>query len=376
MKPIFIVPLVLIAFFAVSLIIAWQLIQQKPEIKKISQSTPKELIISEKPAIEQKKIAYVKNRHLWKINIDGTNKVDLFESNSEISDIPAIAWKNNNDLSFISCTDICSINTISKSGQNQEANPGENAGPSQILTFAWNHAGDQLAYIYKLPDGQMRMDFKSGAVKNVVKTFASLTAGQGGRGGSLDDNVSIYFSPDDKYVLVTNTLGQPTVNDKSTIWAFESNGKEILNIESNTNSWATQAKWATSQVFIYKQGTMLLSKTLSKQSEDEERTISSNFYNPIFSVTKPNTIFWVDTQTLPYISSVPNGKPISKIIDGYYKPDRLGDFDLIALKAQKVPEGQETIFPYISKGLSKIDLRDNKVTDLDTGDINLFAVSP
>ena len=375
MKPIFIVPLILIAFIVVGLIVAWQLLQQKPEIKKISQLTPKELVVSEKPSVEQKKIAYVKNNSVWVVNSDGTDKNQLMPDSNR--NFPQLSWKNVNAISYIQCETNCQIRTtnIEKINPLIDADPGESVGDTQILTFAWNHAGNQLAYIYKLPDGQMRMDFKSGAVKNVVKTFASLTAGQGGRGGSLDDNVSLYFSPDDKYVLVTNTLGQPTVNDKSTIWVFESNGKEILNIESNTNSWATQARWIGLGNFIYKMGSSLYVRSTNDNNSEQLNFVNfkNNCFNPIPQYDATRGIFcWMNSTTLPTTIGVD-----SEIkLDGYYKPEKLDEFHLVVLKAQKVPEGQEAMFPYISGGFSKIDLRDKQVTNLDTGDINLFVVSP
>lgn len=382
----------LFAILAVGVFIAWQLMQgQNSQGKKNNNavrdnskdgnSTPKNYDPL-KQLIGQKKIAYLKENVIWVVNSDGSNKTELVSS-QDISNfsIVGLAWKDKDSLSYIRCIRDCQIFT-----QNVEKNieesldvaPGEFAGETQIFALAWNHAGNQLAYIYRLPDGQMRMDFKSGSIKNIVKTFASLTAGQGGRGGSLDDNVSIYFSPDDKYVLVTNTLGQPTVNDKSTIWVFDVSGKELANIESDVSSWATQARWfsSASPTITFKINDILYKKTIdSSQKPEIIRTIKPNFYNPV--PIKSDTYYWTSTSSIPYLGLVQDrgNNPIVKFLDGFYKPEVLDDYHIITLKAQKVPDEQESIFSYISAGLSKVDLRDKKITDIDSGEINLFAIS-
>lgn len=392
---IWIISVILIAVLGVGIIIAFQLhgqgnkspITQVPPTEPVA--SPRDKIIST-PAAQLKKIAYIKDASIWVINSDGSNKHGVYfpegQSNanpigSQISSYyNGLAWKNPNELSFIFCSPVaCQIKTTNiatqKSGMDIEkmttdAAPGATAGWTDIVTLAWNHAGTQLAYIYKLPDGEERMDFKTGSVKNVVKNFATAPFG---RGRSLDDDASIYFSPDDKYVLVTNTLNQPNNNDKSTIWVFKSNGKEIFNIESASSFLATQARWVAGYSVMYKLGNKIFYRGLTDSTSMEfGNAFNPNAYNrsPDCYGGTQTTLYWINSNRLPEVQYN------SQNFVGYFKPECLDNTHIISLKAKEAPESKEKMSFFISSGLSLIDIYTNQITDLDSGDISLFTISP
>lgn len=343
-KLLIVVILLLLAVLAVASFIAWQLINKPKEIKQINQ-IPQVSDTPSTPSASLKKIAYVKDNSIWSINSDGTNKSQMLQS-SPNKFLSQIVWKNLNTVSYISCDTNCRVTNVGAE-TNIEVPETEN----QILTLGWNHAGNQLAYIYRLPDGQMKLNFKTNGVNNTVKNFF---VGPG-RGGSLDDDVSIYFSPDDKHVLVTNTLTTGNPQEKNTIWVFDSSGKEILAIPIADKGWPTQARWAEPDKFIYKQGDNFYVEIL-KDKIPIKLFYSQKSYNPIpFNGGTGHVNFWVNTDDLPMVGNAV----------GFYKPeDLMNNRDLVVLKAK--PDG-----------LSIINSTDGSlVRDLDSGEISEFAISP
>lgn len=363
-KFLIVIIVLLFAVLALASFIAWQVWSNKNTMKQIPQVS--QISPTPSPSPNLKKIAYVKDNSIWSINSDGTNKAQLLQS-SPNKFLSQIVWKNLKTISYISCDTSCRITNIGAE-TNSEVPETEN----QILTLGWNHAGNQLAYIYRLPDGQMKMDFKTQGVTNTVKNFASPV---GGRGGSLDDDVSIHFSPDNQHIIVTNTLTQISVNDKSTIWVFDTNGKEILNIESKDNSWPTQATWPNNTIF-YKQGPDLYQRDIFTPESEKIGTIP-NFFNPTSFAGVEKIYYWVNTEKLPYLGLFEGpGQKYSKFLDGYYKPQRIDNNNLAVLKAQLAPAGQEVIIPFVSVGLSTINVNTKETNDLDSGEISEFAISP
>lgn len=355
-KLLIVVIVLLFAVLAVASFIAWQIWSGKnqvPQVKRVSQVS----ITPSTPSAGLKKIAYVKDNSIWSINSDGTNKLQMLQS-SPNKFLSQIVWKNFNTVSYISCDTNCRV-TNAGAETNIEVPETEN----QILTLGWNHAGNHLAYLYRLPDGQMKLDFKTNGVTNTVKNFF---AGPG-RGGSLDDDVSIYFSPDDKHVLVTNTLTSGNPQEKNTIWVFDSSGKEILAIPIAENGWPTQARWAGPDSFIYKQGDNFYVQNL-KNKIPTKLFYSQKSYNPIpFNGGTGQINFWVNTDDLPKVGTAV----------GFYKPeDLMNNTDLVVLKAKKV-NLDEAILPFQADGLSIIKSTDGTlIRDLDSGEISEFAISP
>lgn len=371
-KLLIVIVVLLIGIFGVSAFIAFR-IWQNPSHTKSPIPTP-----SKTPNLSSQKIAYVKDKRLWVIDVNGENKKVITGGTGVYADeyIPDIAWRNRNTVSFIDCFGVCKIftNNLTDDQDRDEISLSETIDGTTGLALAWNHAGDKLAYLYRFPDGQMKLDMKTTGGTNTIKNFF---AGPG-RGGSLDDDVSINFSPDDKYILVTNTLTVGNPQDKNTIWVLEvDSGKEIISIPISDLGWPTQAIWTDNEFFVYKQGPALMSRSLDSDSSYEEAVLGK-FYNPVYDKFTYTNYYWVETETLPYVGGDDFGRghvefrPF-KLIDGYFKPQVLKE-SYIALKA-KPAEGDETIIPFTSAGLSSINLQ-NEVTDLDTGEISQFAVSP
>ncbi len=340
----------------VSAFIAYQLGQQKNQpAPAASVPTPSAPVI---PTPTQKKIAYTKDNALWVVNIDGMKNEQIFVATpSGKVTITGTAWKDKDNLSYVLCADAKCV--IYDYGITTKTFTTEvNAGPVNIAALAWNHNGTQLVTLYGPFGGPMKLSFKLGAVATVVKTFAQA----GGRGGSLDDNVSIYFSPDDKYVLVTDTATQPNPTDKNTVWVFDASGKEIINEGADSGSWLTQARWIDAGSFVYKKGDKLYQRFVTSGVPPQVLPDPVG-YNPVAVGGK---IYSWTSGDLPKIGTM----------SGYYRPEVLDATHLVALKAKKLPPEEAMMMSFTTAGLSVIDLSTNKATDLDTGDITLFSVSP
>lgn len=347
-----VIVVLVVLILAVSAFIAYQLgsKQNSPAPMAVSSPAP-----APTPTAIQKRIVYAKENALYLINADGGGKKGLTSSPAGVNSyVGGGSWKDLNDFTYIMCAQAtCSALTrnVDTGVESKEVNQ-----PS-LSAIAWNHAGTQLAYLYGPVGGPVKLDFKSGATTTTIKTFAS---SGGGRGGSLDDNASVYFSPDDKYVLVTYTGSQPNDNDKSTVWVFDSGGKEILNLLTDTG-WPTQARWMDASSFIYKKGDKVYQRVVtSPTSQVLPGTVG---YNPIYLGGK---IYSWTNGDLPKIGA----------IEGYYHSEVLDDIHLVALKAKKLPPEEALMTSFTTAGLSVIDLSTNKATDLDTGDVTLFSVSP
>lgn len=361
----------LVILLGITSFIAWQLWFKESlptHITQIITPTPTPPIV----ASTVKKITYVKDNAVWVISADITDKTQLTKSTNAI--ITNLTWKNSGELSFVRCTLACQIITLNISTNSETIEIEQ----PRILALDWNKSGTKLVYLYSLPDGQMKLDLKTGNASNVIKNFF---AGPG-RGGSLDDEVSIHFSPDDKYILVTNTLTVGNPQDKNTIWVIESEtGKEVFAIPIGETGWPTQAVWMPNNyTFIYKEGPVL--KSVNGLKESNTFVTLGNFYNPTVNHKGGNVAdlyYWVNTKSFPYIGSMTGGAGTPqvgyKFIEGYYKPSAAGYDDLVALKAQKTT-GEEIILPFVSGGISIIDRNSKQIDDLDLGEINLFAVSP
>ncbi len=354
--------ILLVALLGVSSFVAWQLWQGRNPVERPTVHVTKKSPTPISQNSKTKKIAYVKENSIWIINSDGSEKNQLTQPSNSI--IRSISWKNNKELSYIRCTLSCQLLTV-EPGSNLETIETEQP---QILTLNWNNAGNQLAYLYRLPDGQMKLDIKSKEASNTIKNFF---AGPG-RGGSLDDEVSIHFSPDDKHILVTNTLTTGNPQDKNTIWVLDAySGKEVLSIPISEGGWPTQASWTENEKFIYKQGSQVLKRDISKQQPQLLVNIQ-NFYNPKALSDLDTIIYWSTTKTLPEleISGEKDNFP------GFYKPQPLDGSHVIAIKAKKA-EGEELVMPFISSGISVVETNSNEdPRELDLGEISDFAISP
>lgn len=372
----------LVAILGLGSFLAWRLLVVSPTIPQGQSNqtpTPTPTLSVSTTSGQIKKIAYIKNNDqggnsVWIINSNGTNKEEIsFMGPAVAPRHVALNWKDGNNLSYMGCDTTCWIYTYNLPSKSAilEISLSKTIDDIQPLALSWNNAGDTLAYLYRLPDGQMKLNLKKDGTDNTVKNFF---AGPG-RGGSLDDDVSIHFSPDDKHLLATNTLTVGNPQDKNTIWILEADtGKEVLAIPIGESGWPTQASWIENDEFIYKEGSSLKFNKVIKKSSKQDQVVK-NFYNP--NALSGEIYYWVNTENLPFIGAILGGRGApwgpKKVFEGYFRPLRI-DEGIIALKAVKI-EVEEQISPFKSSGISIFDF-ENKVLELDSGEISLFAVSP
>ncbi len=375
-KIIILLGVILIAFLLIAGFIAYQFSKEKIPNKSVT--VVKTQVKIEKPATASsdiKKIAYVKSNSLWLINSDGTDKKELVASSSSL--VSGLTWKNKNDISYIRCTLTCQVVTknISTGSETVELEK------PQILAFAWNSSNNNLAFIYKPTMQEMKLDMESNGEIKTIKNFSLPSIGTGGRGGSLDDDISLSFSPDNNYLLVTNTLTQPNPNDKNTIWVLNNSGKEEVSLEASGSAWPTQASWTGNNVFIFKAGNNFGRQTLGEGSETLFSSINS--YGPVKPNQEPNIYYWVNNpKGLPKVVSYEMDSKVGPTTEGFYKPQLLNPTsmshisanNLVVLKAKEVGE-EETILPFAPDGISVIGDGGN-IIDLDNGEIEEFAIEP
>lgn len=320
-------------------------------------------------------IAYIKDNNIYVMGTDGLNKKKLTNNADSSINISNIGWKNSQNLTYSKCKNGCVLTTFNLESNIEkiEANPGEFAGETQISTFSWNHKGDMIAFIYRLPDGKERLAFKSGTVQTTIKEFKQAL----GRGGGFDDNVNIEFSPDDGKVLVTNTGQLPNAeNDSSSIWVFDVSGKELMSVNSSEHT-ATQATWIDNYEFLYKYGNYFYQKTYTHpESQTVSTPFGNNLYNPKPSFYNKYLATWKIDKDLKHPTTIIypwEDKPLKEYKDTIM-PTWLTD-KLLLLKNTS-PSNDEGMINFTTSGLSIINIEDNSQKRLEYGNITYFAVQP
>lgn len=339
-----------ILILGVAVFIVYQL--QKPKATPVP--APQAPVIPA-PQTLVKKIAYSKDNTLYVINADGSGGKAIASSSAGVSSFISGAWKDKNTFSYIKCANVACM-VITRNLNTDVETKDVDIAETRVSALSWDFAGTKLAYIYSTAAGQTKLGIKTGATLLTIKTFAPA----GGRGGSLDDNVSTYFSADGKYLLVTNTATQPNDTDKNTIWVFDVAGKEVLALPADSG-WPTAARWIDNVTFIYKKGDKIYTRQVG--STTSQALPDKAGYNPVYVGGK---VYSWENGDLPKIGT----------FTGYYHPEVLDNTHLAALKAKKLPAAEAMIMSFTSAGLSVIDLATSKITDLDTGEINLVFVSP
>lgn len=136
----------------------------------------------------------------------------------------------------------------------------------------------------------------------------------------------------------------------------------MANLVANAG-WPTQARWADNNRIFYKMGDSVYTYYLDG-APTQKIMSQKSLENPI--PFGQQIYYWLNTDALPKLGGVN--------IEGYYHPEVLDSNHLVALKAKLLQNG--ALLPFGTAGLSVVDLATNEVTDLDTGDIGLFSVSP
>ncbi len=296
-------PLFLVIGFVITIVLILVLIvfwgtrnktPEQPQPTKVPSSasptaTPYVSISPSTTEAKKSLIVYLKENNIWSVKSDGTSLKQLTrDGDSTTIRYQALTFKGAEDLSFARCQSpdfVCEI--VSKnlaSGEEKVVyDPKEN-----ISAISWDEKGSILAYIGNSIEGVPTLtSVTDGTPKKTVVFEPGL-----GRGGGLDDEVSLTFSPDGKYLLVVNTVTQPNLaNNETTIWVVNTQGEIVTSINKK---FATDAIWDTSTTFIYRSAASVFRKNVTGS---EQELASLEGVDISLSTDKKNIIFWATSDS-------------------------------------------------------------------------------
>jgi len=127
---------------------------------------------------------------------------------------------------------------------------------AEIRQYGWNSKNTELYYLVDEPNDDGTLEnttvlyrYKVGESEPVLVERFTPTAG---RGGSLDDEVYIAYSPNDERVLVVNTVLYPAIDeDEGTAFVYQAvDGERIWD---NPGAWTTFGRWVSANEFVAKE---------------------------------------------------------------------------------------------------------------------------
>lgn len=299
-------------------------------------------------------ILYIREGNIWSVKSDGTSLRQLTRDGDDNIRYSSLVFISNEEAGFIKCinTNKCSIQSKNLiTSEEKKLLEKDNF----LTAFTIVNNGKLIAFIgnnsQELP---ILYYFENGSERKILDFQPSL-----GRGGSLSDEISLAFSPDDKYLLVVNTITQPNLaKDMKTIWVIDRMGNTLDSIPKGS---ATNAVWETPTRFFYKDNEAVFRKTVGG-SEENLGNIAGHGVS--VSPDKKNILTWnADDSGQTIVFSYLIDSKISTEVKqnlGYSK--WLDNKDIIAVKTSR---SNDSYLGFVTTGLVKYDInsREEKVLD-------------
>jgi hypothetical protein len=230
------------------------------------------------PLLEQNtahEFLYMKGRNIFTYSQSQKREQQLTHDAGNVVTYSRPRWIDFNNVSFIRCERAggdskkpfdCSIVRQNIDGSSNQklvtltSRPNKNGiqTDADIQIYNWNANRTKLAYITHEPSS-ISPDFGEARIHSLDLTtntddvLLAIPLG-GGRGGSLDDDTFIDYSPDDQKLLISYTAIYPNSNldtDNGTLFVFNLTSKSL--VWSMNKTWTTFGRWLNSEQIIAKQ---------------------------------------------------------------------------------------------------------------------------
>lgn len=377
-KPLFLIILLLVISVLILIALVFVLISSKNKSQKapIPTVVPTQTqdtnvptsVISPTTQVPNPLVVYIREGNIWSVKSDGTSVRQLTRDGDNNSiRYSSLDFINKEEIGFIRCE--TNINTCTIQNKNLTNNEEKTIlkKENSISVFTVDSNSKLIAYIgdnsEELPTLYF---FENGNEKKILDFQASL-----GRGGGLNDEISLSFSTDNRYLLVVNTATQPnSVDDKKTIWVIDRLGNVIDSIQKG---FATDAVWDMTNRFLYKDGEAIFKKTVGGL---EESLGNLPGYDISISLDKKNILIWnvSDNGQTNLSSYVINSKSSSELKKDLGYPKWLDSKDVVAIKTA---QSSDSYLGFTTNGLVKynIDSKEEKVLDSNSS-IYQFIIQP
>lgn len=220
-------------------------------------------------------LLYIKDNNIFSLASDKKREQQLTTDGSTLIRYTQPQWISTNSISYTRCVHeneqdtrpyTCTLSTKTLGGETKniitltaQKNYNGIYSGGTIQTYAWNPRFTQIAYLSnEAPTASEAQEDPFLHGKDVVRirdvaqqSEQTLTEFKrfGGRGGSLDDDLSLHFSPDSKKLLFNYTLIQET--DKGTLFVYDIASQSV--IWQQANRITTFGRWLDTDTFVAKQ---------------------------------------------------------------------------------------------------------------------------
>lgn len=306
-------------------------------------------------------IAYEKNNNIWLVRSDGTQMRQITrDGDGNQIRYPSFQIFDPSIVVYTRCDTDAGTCTVMKRDVSTSTESELFSIPTLISKYQQSDStGQWYSYITQGLDGSSKLIMGvDGEEKEIVQFAPGL-----GRGGSLDDQVSLEFSPNGDKLLVVNTSTQPNLeNNTTTLWIIDKRGNIV---DTVSDEFASNALWDDNNTIVYKNNSALVYKKTIGSSPVLVGEI--NGYDFDISDDGSTLLYWVnngDGTTAVNTYSLDDGfiKEVSKNM-GYTK--WLGPNRIVGLKTD--PEtGTESYLGFSIDGLTTYNTVNQELLILDS----------
>lgn len=282
---------------------------------------PSVAVSSVSAEINTRLLVYLREGNIWTVKTDGTSLRQItrdayLQNNSYL--LPQI--KEKNEIIFGNC--LSSQSQCLLKNKNLETGDEKVILEPKMNISAFSGNKDLLAFIGIATQSSSLYFFNQGISKKIIDFQPNI-----GRERKANDEISITFSPDNKHLLVINTITQLNkANDPTTIWVLDRTG----NITTKINS-ATNAFWLDNNILIYNNSTNIWQKNIFG-TEEKLADLTGNNYS--LSPDKKKLLYWKinpNGTTTVNIYSLET-KTDQEVVQGFAYPKWLDNKTIIGIK--------------------------------------------
>ncbi|WKZ30366.1 MAG: DPP IV N-terminal domain-containing protein [Candidatus Dojkabacteria bacterium] len=309
---------------------------------------------------DKNRIAFITANNVWVVNPDASGKTQITTDGGASARYSSLDWKAPGLLSYVKCTSSCAVVTYSFADKKE--NVEVDIPNSQSAYISWNRDGTMLGY-YVLSSVGDNANFilhnNSGTVS--IKTFEF----PGGRGASNNDDLSIYFSPDNSKVVYTNTF----FGDE-TIYVYDMTGKQLTAVKAH----ATFGRMMNSSSILYVDKETLLQRSLS---DNKVTSVGKHIgYDLIPGLDNEHYYFWKLNEKSGIVSLYWNklGGTEQKITENFLPIEPISNNEVAGYLTKPVTAIGESMLSYDISGLGKVSNDGKARVTLHSGQVFEVAV--
>jgi len=218
------------------------------------------------------KIGYIKNNSVWIYDFLSSQNTQIFQDGGRNLEYQNLAWKNKNELTIVKSQNNLTIfenyNLLDQTSLKLLEIP-----ESKVVYTRWSHQGNMFAFLVDNKNSLSLNIFNLNTNQNIA-SIPYLS-----RALDINDSLYIRFSPDDKKVMVVNTL----VNEsESSITIFDLEGNIIIKLNKEKNIVPTFGFFMNDNLIYYKKDDYLYLRLLDtdKDTKVTDRIVGAFNFQP------------------------------------------------------------------------------------------------